>query len=340
MPAEVDVSVVVATRNRVALLAAALRSVAAQTCIASFEIVVVDNGSDDTTAEVIRELARVDLRIRTVAEPAVGLSNAKNAGIHAARGRLILFTDDDVVLGDGWIAAYVDFFNGSKGRTVVAGGPVLPVPHDLSEWPPWVGPAARADLPSLFYGDAEHPLRALEWLWGANMGAPKDLLESLGGFRPDLGRGALDATFEDVDLVDRLRKAGGEAWYCPTARIYHRVDLSQARPRQMLLTAFNRGCNNRVAMRYGNYVEPAMRVPASRLAAGFALPWLLAALTVSAASFRLTRRPPLFDAARRSSWGAGWCMWAIVGESARLRARIVRSIALTLRRVALRLAPT
>jgi glycosyltransferase involved in cell wall biosynthesis len=338
--AAVDVSVVVATRNRAAFLPAAIQSLLAQTSAARFEVVVVDNGSRDTTAEVISDLAQNDPRIRTIAEPTVGLSHAKNAGIRAAQGRLILFTDDDVVVEDGWITAYTDFFGRSRGDVIVAGGPVLPVPQDLSEWPRWIGASALADLPSLFYGAAERRLRASEWLWGANMAAPRDLLESLNAFRTDLGRGAGGGTFEDVDLVDRLRDAGGQAWYCPSATVKHRVDVAKARPSEMLLTAFNRGCNNRISLRNGGYFEPALSVPKGRLATGLALPGLLVALLASAASFRLTGRPRFFDFARRSSWGAGWCMWSVIGESSRKHARILRSIVLAVRRVAFRMIGT
>jgi glucosyl-dolichyl phosphate glucuronosyltransferase len=61
---------------------------------------VVDNASDDTTPEVVRRHAESDPRIRRVEATVVGLSRAKNAGISNARGELLLFTDDDVVLVD------------------------------------------------------------------------------------------------------------------------------------------------------------------------------------------------------------------------------------------------
>jgi GT2 family glycosyltransferase len=333
-----EVSVVVATRNRAHSLRNALESLAAQRCAARFEIVVVDNGSDDATAEVISEQIRRDARVRLAVEATVGLSHAKNAGLRAAQGELILFTDDDVVLGENWIAGYLEFFSAREGL-VIAGGPVLPIPSDLSEWPSWVTPAARADLPSLFYGELERPLRPTEWLWGANMAARRQLLESLGSFREDFGRGAQPDTFEDVDLVDRLRQRGGEAWYCPGVPVWHRVPLDAAWPRQLLLTAFNRGCNDRVAANLGNYYEPALRVPVGRLGAALTLPWLLGTLTASMACFRLTRAVRLFDVARRSSWGAGWCMWSVLGESSRLRARVIRVLVLSARRLAFRLAP-
>jgi glycosyltransferase involved in cell wall biosynthesis len=316
-----------------------LRSLTTQTCDVGFEIVVVDNGSEDATAQIVREWSGRDGRVRSVEEPQVGLSRAKNAGIRNARGQLLLFTDDDVVVKDGWIAAYVDFFSRPRSRAVVAGGPVLPVPHDLSTWPPWVYDTARPDLPCLYYGEEERPLRRFEWLWGANMAAPRDLLEELGAFREGLGRGGRDETYEDVDLADRFRDAGGEVWYCPAAPVYHRVNPNLSRPRHLLLTAFNRGGNDRVKILQGNYFEPACRVPTSTVAAAFALPWMLAVLTVSATIFRLTRRPHAFDLARRFGWGAGWCMWALLGESSRRRARVVRWVVLRVRQGALRMTP-
>ncbi len=337
--AAVDVSVVVATRNRAGFLVHALRSLAAQKCDARYEVVVVDNASTDTTADAIREWSRRDARIRSVAEPTVGLSRAKNTGIRAAQGRLILFTDDDVVLQDGWISAYLRFFGQEHDSMRIAGGPVLPIPADLSQWPSWVRPEARPDLPSLFYGDLERPLTRFEWLWGANMAAPNDVFDALGRFQETFGRGAEVDTFEDVELVDRLRDAGGSAWYCPDAAVYHRVDPMKTRPRAMLLNAFNRGCSDRAKDRLGIYYEPSGRVPAGRLAAGFALPAVLGGLASWTTLFRLTGRPQAFDRARRTSWRAGWCMWAISGESSRRRARVVRSLVLAARRLALHVTP-
>jgi GT2 family glycosyltransferase len=320
-------------------LGAALESLTSQTCTAPFEIVVVDNDSEDGTRAVVDAAARADPRIRSVREPRVGLSYAKNAGIRASRGSLVLFTDDDVVVESGWIQTYVDFFRRERGTSVVAGGPVRPIQHDLSQWPSWVDRAAWPDLPSLDHGEAERPLRAPEWLWGANMAAPGPLLKSLGGFRTELGRGARASTFEDVDLVERIRGLGGEAWYLPGAGVQHRADQAASRPRQILVTAFNRGGNNRVGLRHGTYYVAALPLPTGRVAGGALLPGLLLGLLVFTGGFRLTRDRRAFDAARRCAWGAGWCMWSLVGESSRRRARAVRAAVLTVRRLALGLTP-
>ena len=167
-----DVTVVVATRNRATLLPHCLASLLEQETSSRFEVVVVDNGSEDGTADVIRGWAERDPRIRGVLEPAVGLSRAKNAGIEEARGELVLFTDDDVILDSGWIEAYVSFFARRRHETrTLVGGPVLPLPHDLAAWPSWLDGAARVDLPGLFHGSEERALGRFDYLWGANMAA-------------------------------------------------------------------------------------------------------------------------------------------------------------------------
>jgi glycosyltransferase involved in cell wall biosynthesis len=88
-----DVSVVVATRNRRALLAQTLRSVLWQRDVA-FEVIVVDDGSTDDTADAVRAFA--DPRIRVLRnETSVGVAAARNRGADDARGTWLAFTDDD-----------------------------------------------------------------------------------------------------------------------------------------------------------------------------------------------------------------------------------------------------
>src|SRR5262245_50750930 len=88
-------SVIVPTRNRAQLLRSLLRSLVEQTLPArEFEVVVVDDGSTDETPAICREAGR-DLRLQYHRLPASGISAAKNVGIFAATGSIILFFDDD-----------------------------------------------------------------------------------------------------------------------------------------------------------------------------------------------------------------------------------------------------
>ena len=99
----IALSVIVATRNRSRSLARLLNGLAEQTDAPLFEVIVGDNGSSDDTADVI-ESARKQLLIRSVYEECPGKSRALNAALKLARGKLILFTDDDVQPYPDWIS--------------------------------------------------------------------------------------------------------------------------------------------------------------------------------------------------------------------------------------------
>ncbi|WP_152691043.1 glycosyltransferase [Jiangella alkaliphila] len=88
------VSVVIAVRNRPAQIRAAVASVLRQS-LRDLELIVVDDGSDDETPDVLRELAGRDYRVRVLARPWRGVCAARNTGIAAARGRYVAFLDSD-----------------------------------------------------------------------------------------------------------------------------------------------------------------------------------------------------------------------------------------------------
>ncbi len=97
-----SVSVVIPTHNRAGLLARSIESVLAQT-FPDLECIVVDDGSTDNTAEVVRGFQ--DPRVRLVTLPTnCGLSRARNEGIRAARGEFVAFLDDD----DEWLPRKLD----------------------------------------------------------------------------------------------------------------------------------------------------------------------------------------------------------------------------------------
>lgn len=334
-----DVSVVVATRNRSSLLSACLDGLARQRTAARFEVVVVDNGSRDATAAIVSERALADGRFRLVHEPVAGLSRAKNAGLASARAEIVLFTDDDVVLDERWIDSFVEFLRPARGTPVLAGGPVLPVAHDLGPWPTWVG-ARTADLPRLYHGDARRPLHEHEWLWGANMGARRELLEAIGGFDESLGNsGEQRGTFEDVDLVQRVAACGGECWYLPGAVVHHRTAVAATRPRALAAKAFARGANDVLRSPRGGHVERALPVPRRPTAAAPLAPVMLTGWMASALVFRVTHLRRALDLARRLAWATGWCLAAAAPSSTRPAVRAVLRLADRGRRLALALTP-
>src|SRR5262245_10412392 len=135
-----QVSVIVATRNRQALLAETLHALVRQDFpYERFELVVADNGSTDATRSVVERTANLTTRpgLRYVYVASPGKSYALNEALAIARGRIIAFTDDDVRPEPDWLDALV----GAMARPHVAfvAGRVLPIWEKAP--PSWISPA-------------------------------------------------------------------------------------------------------------------------------------------------------------------------------------------------------
>jgi glycosyltransferase involved in cell wall biosynthesis len=121
----VQFSVVICTRNRAVSLRRTLASIeqAARPNV-EWELVIVDNGSTDETADVVTSFED-RLPIRRVFEPTPGLSIARNTGGAESKGDYILWTDDDVSVRATWLQAFSNAFSANPD-TVIFGGRVLP----------------------------------------------------------------------------------------------------------------------------------------------------------------------------------------------------------------------
>jgi glycosyltransferase involved in cell wall biosynthesis len=228
------VSVIVATRNRAALLGRALDALSRQDWPAGrFEIVVADNGSTDGTAVTVQTAARMDhappIRYLHVAEP--GKSAAVNAALAHASGGLIAFTDDDVRPAPEWIARLAGAFD--RTGADFAAGRILP---EWEEPPPaWLSPALYGVLAipdngtsALDIGDGSG---AAVIPIGANMAVRRHVVERLGGLHTGLGKleGTL-RTGEDHEFYLRMRAAGYRGVYEPAALVWHLVPADRLVP--------------------------------------------------------------------------------------------------------------
>jgi glucosyl-dolichyl phosphate glucuronosyltransferase len=341
------VSVIVSTRNRAHYLPEVLRTLAAQDCEASFEVIVVDNGSTDATPSVLREWCARNPGFRTVSEPRPGLSKGKNAGIRTARAPLLLFTDDDMRVDPGWVASYHALFSRHEGSALLlAGGPIVPIPQDLGKWPDWLDEPGLADAGLLDHRE-QRALRKFEYAWGGNMAVPMALFDRFGlwdettGLQGD-GRVTREDSefFEDTELQDRVRNAGGSTWFCPKAVVYHRVDRASVTPRHILTTAFARGRNDfwRQGLRdldrvelvpKRNALEGMVALAESLLRWGF---WLLL--------FRFWRRRTLFARARQAAFESGRSLDSLrAGRKSERLFLVAATIAFPARSLLLRLTP-
>lgn len=236
-------SVVICTYNRAPSLTECLQSVLAS-CVASaapVEVVVVDNNSSDATPLVAAAAAvSSDVPLRYVFEGQQGLARARNAGISAAQGSLVAFTDDDVVVAPDWIFGLLEAF--ADDQVVALGGPIAPRWEGAA--PRWMAAEFHRHLAILDLGDQRHRLSHAD-IWGANFAVRADAFVRHGGFRVDLGRiGEHLFAGEESEFLSRLIDAGERVDYVPTVRVEHRIGGQRLHRRYVLRHELYRGLLN------------------------------------------------------------------------------------------------
>jgi len=230
-PAADGVTIVICTRDRCLLLERTLRALEPLARRADVDVLVVDNGSSDATAEIVRETkARAPDLLRGVIEPVQGLSAARNTGLRHARGAAILFLDDDAIPSPGWLEAYEEAL--SEPGVLAAGGPVDP--EFDGPLPEWLVPRYLPYLSAWDLGGKPFDLLYNELPRGANMAFRREAFELVGGFDRRLGRsGNSLRSCEEIELGLRLERTGARTLYVPAARVTHRVEASRLTPEWM-----------------------------------------------------------------------------------------------------------
>lgn len=222
------ISVVVCTYNRSQSLGATVASLRRMRVPPdlAWELIVVDNNSTDDTRTVIQEFARTSgLQVRYIFEGRQGKSHALNAGLREARGEVIAFTDDDVLVDADWLTGLLAVFKCTGAMGV--GGKSLPDWTGVTK-PSWVvteGPYSTSWglLIGLDLGDEPVQLRAAPW--GLNMAFRRSAFDKYGTFRTDLGAaGSKLMLGEDTEFGNRLIKAGEKVMYAPKAIVRHPMD--------------------------------------------------------------------------------------------------------------------
>ena len=228
--AELFVSHVVTTCNQPELTIRCLQSILASED-GRFEVVVVENRPERSSVRgALRTTFPGSSHIRIVEEPVAGLSRARNAGVGAARGDIIAFTDDDIVVDGRWAGALRRAFADRPDVTCVT-GPILPA---SLETPAQLLMERFATLGKGFerrsYSIADPPDPAEQPLFpftagyfgsGGNAALRRETIVAIGGFDPVLGAGTPARGGEDLDLFIRLLLAGYVLLYEPSAVVWH-----------------------------------------------------------------------------------------------------------------------
>jgi peptidoglycan/xylan/chitin deacetylase (PgdA/CDA1 family)/glycosyltransferase involved in cell wall biosynthesis len=210
-PATLALSVVIATRNRRALLGSTLPTILGQDLAAAdFEVIVVVDGSNDGTAGWLRAM-QTPCALVVIEQDHGGPGAARNAGAAAARGELLLFLDDDVACPPHLLRMHLESHRGQACR--VSFGAILPA---MSASPSLAAlhvaaharkAAARLDAGVVVTDDlALDPNRSLR----------ANLFRRAGGFDPRFG-----AARETAEVAWRLIAAGAQFHYLPRAAVEH-----------------------------------------------------------------------------------------------------------------------
>ena len=230
------ISVVIATRNRARILDLCLRRLAAmrRDCD-GFEVLVIDNGSTDETADVITmEKQRERLPLRSVVEPTPGLAVARNTGVRHARGEWLAFLDDDALVSRGWLDGYL--------RHIRDGGPVMIQgriePLFIGWRPAWLHDGLLSRFGRCYHGDEPAPLEGE--IHGGNLAVARRVFEDVGLFRRDLGLGATGLG-EDTEFGRRAALAGVRALYAPDAMANHLIPRKRTTRGDLLKRCFRSG---------------------------------------------------------------------------------------------------
>jgi glycosyltransferase involved in cell wall biosynthesis len=204
-----------------------------------WELIVVTNNCTDRSEEILRSFAG-QLPLRTVNEPHQGVAHARNRVLREARGEIIAWTDDDVLVDSAWMSQLVDAAR-RHPQAAAFGGLIepwfatRPDPLLLEAFPVLARGFCGLDL-----GPVERPLGPGEEVFGANMAYRASMVSGL-AFDPALGpNGHRSVLGEETALHRQLRQRGPLVWV-PSMRVKHHVPAERMRLSYLLAYAFDNG---------------------------------------------------------------------------------------------------
>lgn len=246
------ISVILCTYNNCESLKRTLNSLKAMSVPGGlgWELLIVDNNSHDGTKEIVSHFQTISgLNVRYVFEKKQGLSYARNCGVHEAKGKVIVFTDDDVIADPYWLTSVARAFE--EYDIAGIGGRIFPIWEKPK--PKWLTPDLYGYWAILDYGEKPYYLSAAN-IWGANFAVRADMFQKYGGFDTTLGRvpGKLYAG-EDTYFLRKLINGGERLLYWPAATVYHVIPWQRISKRYLRKWKFDQG--EMYATRLGKYTK-------------------------------------------------------------------------------------
>ncbi|CAN5145393.1 glycosyltransferase family 2 protein [soil metagenome] len=225
----INISIIIPTCNRADQLFATLNSLMEiEFDTSKFEIIVVDNGSEDNTKEIVENfIAKFpEHHIHYFYDAIPGLLTGRHRGAKEAFGNILVFIDDDIEADRNWLTSIAEAFLNPDVHLV--GGKSLPKyevhpPDWLENF--WKNDAVGKRCPWLSLLDLGEVSKQIDpiFVWGLNFSIRKKTLYDLGGFHPDNVPSDLQYLQGDGEtgLSQKMRALEFKAMYVPGALVYH-----------------------------------------------------------------------------------------------------------------------
>lgn len=212
-----SLSVVIPTKDRTEALARTLDALESQRAgDAKLEAIVIDNGSSDGTVEQVQKRTGVTLPIRLLEQPEGGPAAARNAGVAAATGEIMLFLGDDTEPADqGLLRAHLDLHAARPEPTYGVLGRITWTPRKpVTPFMRWLENGG----PQFHYAElSPGPVDTSSYFYSSHASVKRSIFEQVGGFDVRFPTAAV----EDTELGVRLADAGLELDYHPELLVLH-----------------------------------------------------------------------------------------------------------------------
>ncbi|MFB0563129.1 MAG: glycosyltransferase family 2 protein [Candidatus Lokiarchaeia archaeon] len=211
-------SVVILTFNRKDHVLDCVRSVMRQNFDGDYEVIVIDNWSEDGSFEELKSKFSGFSNFKIVRpSERIGIAAARNYGLQISDGRIVAFIDDDCIATKSWLKEINSAFEDETVGCV--GGKITLLMWGIGK-PSWLGKDIYGILGITSWGEKN---KDIYFPIGGNLAIRKDLALNIGGFKEQLGPHGVKVFGEEISISNRVRGSGYRVFYAPKAEVLHKV---------------------------------------------------------------------------------------------------------------------